>query len=779
MLRGLLTALSLIAIAATALADDQKPAAAPESRSQAVEEQGLKEVVVTAQRREQDVQRAAVAIQPISTEELNRNGVARPEDLSKVATGVSVGPGGNVPQIYVRGIGNYSTNVYSEGAVAFNLDGVYISRQWAERGTFFDLDRVEVLKGPQGTLYGRNATGGAINLITAQPRLGELSGYGELEGGNFSLIHFAGAVNIPVSDVLALRVAGQSISRSGYLSDGYDDDKEEAGRLHLLYKPSNDLSLLVTAEYEHVHGRGGGRGLMPNLPGSPWRGTADPEVNAIILAEPGIGPLLMKTGTDGFVASNVASLSANLTWNLGPATLTVIPAYRSGNHSNTFYEATYQLNEWEYDNQTSLEARLSNQSEHLSWVVGGYYFDDKQGNQDGRPIEYANANINGQYTSYFRADTSSYAAFGEATFSVTNAFRLTAGLRYTTEHKNQKGDNAGYAAAFLPSPPFPPFTCIPGVFVFDPATPVPYAPCRVDAPLSGSLTFNKATWKGGFEYDLADRSMLYANVSTGFKSGGFFYAPPPNSFKPEELTAYELGVKNRFLDNRLQLNIETFYWKYRDKQESHLGPTSVAGYLTFITENAGNAKSYGALADLKYQLTHADRITLAAQYDATRYDQFSYSYPSQIVGPPSVGCNVIGAPTAPQTVDCAGYQLVRAPLWVGNAGYDHTFSLPNSATITAGVSGQFSSGYYTAIDFLPIEYQKSYGILNADLTYTSGDGRWSVSGWGRNLTDKAVVTGSFRSPFVSPANPLADPQGFVFGDMRPPRTYGIRARVNF
>jgi iron complex outermembrane receptor protein len=232
---------------------------------------GLEEVIVTAARREESTQKSALSIQAISHDELSRAGVTKPEDLNAIAPGVQIGSGGNFPQVYIRGVGNYATNTYAEGAVAMNLDGVYMARPWSSRGAFFDLERVEVLKGPQGTLYGRNASGGAINLISARPTQ-EAGGYFEGEVGNYSLYRATGAYNIPVSGTFALRAAGQIIRRHGYLSDGYSDERSEAARLHALWKPLDDVSVLLTGGYQHIGGNGEGSVLNPPLGGNPWRG---------------------------------------------------------------------------------------------------------------------------------------------------------------------------------------------------------------------------------------------------------------------------------------------------------------------------------------------------------------------------------------------------------------------------------------------------------------------------------------------------------------------------
>jgi iron complex outermembrane receptor protein len=198
----------------------------------------LEEVIVTAARREQSVQTASLDISVVSGDTLARSGVAQAADLANVVPGLSISTGGSAVSTYLRGVGNYATDASAESAIAYSINGVYIARPSGIGSIFFDLERVEVLKGPQGTLYGRNATGGAINLITRQPTQ-EFSGDVSVDVGNYDLHRFAGAVSGGVTDTLALRFAGQYTKHNGYLTDGYDDEDSRAGRLTALWKPND------------------------------------------------------------------------------------------------------------------------------------------------------------------------------------------------------------------------------------------------------------------------------------------------------------------------------------------------------------------------------------------------------------------------------------------------------------------------------------------------------------------------------------------------------------
>lgn len=755
----------MMAFATAASAQDTVSTAAPETPG-AAPQAGIDDIIITASRRAENVQRSALSIQALSGDALRNANVTKAEDLSSVATGVQIGTGGAFAQAYIRGVGNYATQAYAESAVAFNLDGVYISRTWATRGMFYDLERVEVLKGPQGTLYGRNASGGAINVITAKPKLGQVSGFVEGQLGNYELRQGIAALNLPLSETLAVRASGQIVDRDGYLTDGYDDESTQAGRLQLLWKPNSDISLLVSGQYQHAGGNGAGSILTPQLPGNKFRGSADPAVQAITLSEPGTGSLLTYPLDDGYLDATIYSLSAELNWDMGFAMLTVLPAYRDSKLHILGYLPSFAVWNDEHNRQTSVEVRLGNDGERLKWVLGAFYFNEltDPAPSGGRDF-LVNQGINAVLSEDIDLRTRSYAIFGQATFSVTDALRLTGGLRYTYERKIHREALVGYS--------FPHPGC------FDPSSPVPPLFCRTDIPIDARETFNSVTYKAGFEYDLAPHSMAYASISSGFKSGGFYQAPPPNTFKPEKLQAFEAGIKNRFLDNTLQVNIEAFYWKYTDHQESYTGPTTLPGFYTFLTVNAGQAKSHGADLDTVYRPTPADELSLKVQFNKTKYDEFQFPYLTGAFGPPVTGCAVGPLTNGVQTIDCAGKPLVRAPKWTGTAGYNHTFDLDAAGKLVAAADVQFGSASYLSTDFLSEGRQKSFAVVGANLTYASSNDRLEVTGYVRNIFDTVVRTQAFRSPFITPANPLVGPQGAILATVRPPRTYGVRVRYNF
>ncbi len=749
-----------VAAVTAAILADATAVAQTAPTSSADNDSVLTEVIVTANRREETVQKSSLAIDVVGGEQLKSAGVGSPLQLQSLVPGLTMSASGATIVTYLRGVGSLSTDANAESAIAYNINGVYIARPNGIGPVFYDLERVEVLKGPQGTLYGRNATGGAINIISKRPGR-ELGGDATLDLGDYSLRRFQAAVSLPLSEQFALRAAGQITRRDGYLSDGYNDDDSAAGRLSALWNPNDALSLLIVGEYTHIGGNGGGvvkRSDMQPEPTDHWHGAAEPDSQPPSAAIPG-GTVI---GRDGTTDVDIHAISAEMNWDPGPATLTFIPAYRDTKPKYLTYSPGFFFDTAETSKEQSYELRLGNQSERVKWVGGLYWF-----KEDQTQLYSLKALPFQQSVVDTTLGTKSKAAFGEVTFGVTDAFRLIGGLRYSKDDKEQGGTTTAV---------------LPRALVTD---------------NSGQRDFSNTSWKAGAELDVGPQSMLFATVATGYKAGGFFPSVPApnNSFEPEKLTAYTLGSRNRFLDQRLQLNAEAFYWDYEDKQERFLGVSS-GGSTGLLTTNAGAATLYGLNLDLQFKAKSSDSLRASVEYLHTRYDSFVYTaYNAPPFGasvgysPAATGCKL--GPIVPftandpflptdslQTVDCSGKPLVNAPEWSGSAGYTHTFNLSNGAGLVADVSGQFASKKYLTADFINAGSDDGYVTLDAALTYHAAGDNWEVGAWGRNLNNAAIYTGGFRYPFSSPVTVGGDPT-LYYAQIRAPRTYGVRASVRF
>ncbi|UZK65081.1 TonB-dependent receptor [Sphingomonas sp. M1-B02] len=752
----------------------QEVASEPQDTTQSADDttdEGLADIVVTAQRRSESLQRAAVAVSAVTGDELSRSGITETANLGKLVPSLVVQPTGGTTSFFLRGVGTSSQNSFSENAVAFNFNGVYVGRPTAPAGSFYDLERVEVVKGPQGTLYGRNATGGAINVLPKRPELGRFTGEGLFEYGNYDSKKGFLALNVPIGDMVALRVAGQIVDRDGYISDGYDDDKGEAVRASLLIQPSELWSMTLVADYYNQRGKGAGAVLLPNaafdVPALEDRvSISDPRAQAAIagyaatiFAPPFCGGMggfvrsgcVSQAGTDGFLDNEFYGVSATVVGDLGFGTLTFIPAWRRSDVKFRTYLPGFAGDFVDLAEQTSVEVRLaSKEGQRLRYVLGAFYFGENQATENF----FRQGNIS---TTRFtpRLNTESIAAFGQLTFDVSDAFRLVAGGRYTREDKQQLTSTA---SGGLPGPIQPPLS----------------------APFTGDLSFEKFTWKAGVELDAGPASLVYANVATGFKSGGFFVAQPPNNtFEPETLTAYTIGAKNRFFDNKLQLNFEAFYWDYRDQQITYVGGVPTGNGLFAqgsITVNAGKSRIYGAEFEARFAPSRNDLFHLNLQFLDGEYGELTTSNFSPTGAPVSTGCTTLGSRAANPGVngarfydiDCSGKPTVNSPRWALNLGYERTFELTGDLALIAGARGNIESSRYLDVNYREDQKQDGFAMADAFLTLESQSG-WSLTGFINNITDEEVLARAGTRPILD----------FPVGTLRPPRTYGARLGFKF
>ena len=726
----------------------------------------LEEITVTAQRRSESLEHAAIAITAISADTLNNSGATQVQELTNLVPALQISTAaGPYPLFYVRGVGNFNGNSLSDAALALNLDGVYIARPSSVSGMFYDLDRLEVLKGPQGTLYGRNATGGAINVITKKPT-DDFGGEANVDFGNYSLRKFEGAVNLPFAPGFAMRVAGQTVDHDGYMSDGTDDEKSRAGRVQFLVTAIDNLSILASADYAHTGGVGPGASLLTptGFVGSPFTGNTSPAANAVYsttLVFPGgdfLGPLLNNpkdlVHLPGYPYQNNDYFGTSITvdWKTDAGTLTVIPAYR---HSSLDYFSTtagFLILQDEKDKQGSFEARFaSNNDNNWNYLIGAYYLDESI---DGGPIVYDQRENASEEEVH--PTTKSYAGFGRLQYSVTDAFRLNAGLRYTHDHKTISGtyDTLSDVCLTLPTP------CFGGVGQIT----VPVAPVLLNASDSWGAT----TWRAGAEWDISPSSLLYASVETGFKAGGFFFTHDDPTYQPEHLTAYTIGSKNRFLDNRLQVNGEAFLWKYKDQQISHIGLDST-GTVIFPTENAGRATMKGAEVDVQYLPLVNTRVGTDIQYLDAVYDKFVYTVPN-FGAPPTPDCPYTLSGGA-YLLNCSGKTPPQAPRWTMTFNLQQTIPLGTVGSIVGEASTHFQTATLTGLEFLPDEVQSSVWITDLSLGFEAPQRRWYVTGYVENVGNRDVVNASFPNPLAGAA--------LIATAMRPPRTYGARFGVKF
>jgi iron complex outermembrane recepter protein len=757
---------------------------------------GIQDIVVTAQRKSESTQRAAIAIDAVSGDTLAQTGMTSATQLQQVSPSLAVSnSGGANSTFFVRGVGNFSTNSYTDPATAFNFDGVYIGRPASTAGLFYDLERVEVLKGPQGTLYGRNATAGAINVLPAKPKVGEFSGNFTGSYGNYNAVNLQGAVNAPMGENGAIRISGALSDHDGYLSDGTNDEKVAALRVQMLANLTPDLSVRVVGDYAHVGGKGGGSYYAARATGlnattqrydfvstgfNAGTGILDPLSQAYrtTLFSGQVKRNFVPLPSDQYLHDNFYGVSADIEYKTPIGTLTIIPAYRNADLNDQHSSPGFTPSTKEKFEQTSLEARFGGSSGQVDYILGAYYY---------------NETVRGNYTfaqqvlsSYqdFTTRTKSYAAFGRLTFHVTDQFRVTGGIRYTHDTKNMDGAADTIlqvcVAAACPTAPFIPVTDTPAQLPFAvPARGAPPAGLLVNGVFTGAITIRpsaivlaetkvgKATYRGALEYDIGPQSMLYASVETGFHSGGFSLATGKESFQPEYITAFTIGSKNRFLDNKLQINLEGFYWKYKNQQVAHFGIDGGGGQA-FFTENVGRSTIKGFEADVEARPFSGTSLSASVQYLDAKFDSFKYDLPAS-GGVPNVGCPSAVNPTnaALRTVDCSGNPAYNSPKWTLTFGAEQTIPL-GGLDLVLSADTQYRSERYIAFEYVAPELAPAVWRSNASIALKKGDA-WSISAFVRNVENNRTPNSGTLYGAASVVTLRTDA----------PRTYGVRVSTKF
>jgi len=683
--------------------------AAP-ARAAGEPQEGLTDIVVTAQRVEGTLQRTPVSVALLSGDDLITRGIADPAALQGSLPAVQLQPIGDV-LASIRGIGTFNLQPGADAAIAYNVDDIYIAHATGLTPLFFDIARIEALRGPQGTLYGRNTNAGAINIITNKPELGALSAAAQAQAGNYGLFASEAMVNLPLGDKAALRISGATQNHDGYMRDGHNDADIVAGRARLLFEPGSGTQLLLTADYSRQRGRGAG-GSSPCLADFATAGCNTKGWDAYAGNETPV--------PDDFRSVNNLGFSGQLTHDLDWAALTIITSWRRVEYASltTTGDARIFFGDFGYkpSNTNHLftsEVRLNSQSASpVQWVVGAYYSRESLSNRIDRTFLSDTLLGVSEVLDHYRA--TSRALFGQATVPLGSMIRVTGGLRFTDEDKSA----AGLATNFFVDPP-------------------------AAVAIGGRDSHSGLTWKAGIEADLGTASLGYASVSTGFKSGGVNQTPAgfgiPSSYGPERITAYQAGIKNRFLNNMLQVNAEAFYYQYKGFQE--LLNSFAPGYLAFYTVNSQKARIYGGEVEIVAMPSRNDRFEASLALLNTRFTRFDLT-------------DFGGA-------DYSGNRLRNAPGVTVNLAYQHRFDLGSAGELTPRIETLISGRYYTDAINSIAGRQPGYTQTGASLRYQTANGRWSLTGWVRNLEDEPVIYSYFGG------------RGYALA----PRTYGITLRV--
>lgn len=790
---------STTAPAATAPATSQDAASA-NNASPATPAQGLGDIIVTAQRRAENSQRAAVAIGVVQGADLVRAGITQVDRLNEQVPALTVEPTSTGNLVFIRGIGNFTVTPNSDPASAFNYDGVYIGRPTGSTGVFFDLDRVEVLKGPQGTLYGRNATGGAINVLPVQPRIGEWSGYGSASYGNYNAVVAEGAVNAPLGQDGAVRVSGLRSTHDGYFRDGTSDENQTSLRVQLKARLTPDLTVRLSGDGSRTRGNGTSVTYLGNYNYVPTAGvyafvpsnldyaegvlTPNAQAYRQTVAAGPAGRRLDALAISPFQRNNYYGSNAQIDWQTSAGTLTILPAWRYSDLNYLTTAGAFGYRQREQDEQYSVEARfVGKRISIFDYQIGGFFYREMI---DLKTALSTSATATFQNQSY---RTNSFAPFGRLTAHISDRLRLVGGVRYTKDRKTFVGTTVAgtvacqvRVAGVLTCPNAPLFP------VVDTPSQLPFAfPALGGAPLpllvngvptgaiavrndrsdDSRLSNSRITYRGAVEFDVAPRSLAYASIETGYRSGGFSAATGFETYQPETITAYTLGLKNRFFDNRVQLNLEAFWWDYHNQQVSAVR-LDLSGRTANITQNIGQARIRGIEVDGRVLITPKTLVSADIQYLDARNKSFSYTAQNAGVAP-LTGCpTTLNVAANNYTVNCAGFPSYNSPKWTINLSAQQTVDV-GDYKLVFGADTQYRARRYAGFLYLPQEDLRSVWRSNAQISFGPESDRWSISGFVRNIENK-------RTPVYESTQPIAN---ILITGTTAPRTYGVRVAGKF
>lgn len=706
----------------------------------------LSEVIVTAENRAVSAQRVPITLDLVTGRELVRQGATDLLQVQNLAPGLNIVQNTVFNQITVRGVGSHDGAAeLSDQAVTIGIDGEYINRPVALNASLFDLERVEVLKGPQGTLYGRNATAGAVNIIANKPTAQRTEADASISYGNYNSLKTQAMINLPVGKKAAIRAAGLFSKHDGYRDGGpagrIDDGNFGAARLGLSLNPTDAFSIYVAGEYNKTDQLapsqyGVGLGNDASLKGSaPTRYTTDL-------------PKDYDVAKGGSLNIAQGALRGKVAYNFGKATVSYTGGYRDVAMTgyqplNGFVPETFSFdNTLDYQTQ-SHELRVNGESSKLIWQAGGFYGNENQDVARGLVLPAASGAFGGKvpYLNFFLRDINSKtsAVFAQATYNFTEKFGLTVGLRNTSDKKTRSGkDLAG--APFAPN----------SVKFFYPDHPTNATTEGVKeltgVPNEGS--WNQTTWLAGLDYRIDNNKMLFAKVSTGYKAGGFDNI---GAYDPENLTAIEIGSKNKFLNNKLRLNASAFHYDYSKQQVSVFISVEVGGAI----KNAGTTKINGLELDGELLATKSDRIRFTVNLLDAKFTDF----PTQQ--------NRVGADA--EVVNLKGNAPVQSPKATLTGGYAHDFRIGRN-TLTLDLRTMFKSEYYLSPFNFAMDKQKAYTKTDASLTFTGKGGKWDAGVFAQNLEDNRILNyAAFTGGTINIYN-------WIFGA---PRTFGVQFNYHF
>jgi iron complex outermembrane receptor protein len=657
--------------------------------------EALQEIIVTAEKQTQSLQKTAAAVTVISTDTLIADGVDDLRQAQKLVPSVRFQAEGNNTQVLVRGVGAVLDFQNVEPNVAFNFAGIYIPREATSAG-FFDVAQFEVLPGPQGTLYGRSAIGGTINLTPTRPGFNN-DGSSMLEVGNYSAVHVTVTQNIRASDAVAFRAAVDYNRSDGVMTTGADSKDDISVRLSSLFNPNERLSVYLWSQAAAKYGNDANlvnKGTSPVtgaycescfFHSNPWDDTRTGK-----FAEPFGTPAAERNHY------RTAMIGGQIDYAFDGATLTYIPSYLYLDSVPVYWLSAIQSVNTAHYNQITQELRLASKGNGpLKWLAGTYFYNVRN---SGTFTLFSNLPFAFLQDDVEKNRLKGYAAFGQTTYSLTDTFRATIGARASSTNRTANG-NEPVAVGGLP-------------YTFE-------------------KTYSHIDWKAGLEKDILPKMMLYGAVQTGYQPGTFNELPNTPTFsnevKPSRLLAYTAGIKSRWWDDRVQINDEVFYYDYRDLL---IQSYNIAAAFNAIF-NAKKVAIKGNQLDVLARVFTDDQVNLNVGYSHARNVDF----------------------ITPNGQNYDGYQLAYAPDLTAIAGYTHNMPIGN-ATLRAHIDWRFESSWYG--DYVHNKGTRQDPSNKGDASLTYDVSNWSVGAWIKNIQNKVVIAATAAAGIPGPATSYLD-----------------------
>jgi iron complex outermembrane receptor protein len=715
----------------------------------APEVQEIQEIVITAEKREQSLLQVPGSVAALGAKAIETQGVRDIADLQFLTPSLSVGRFAGSDAVSIRGIGLNQSGPFVQPGVAINVDGIYQPRTAMSDLDQVDLQRIEVLRGPQGTLYGRNATGGAVNFISNPPS-SRLEGSLLASYASYNDRHLQGMLNVPLGDRVRVRGVIDYRNRDDPFvknvipgSPGLDTTNTLSGRIRASMDVTEDLT--VNLGVFAIHGDDASNYVTALRP----IGAAAIAANPVLAgARPALEPLTTSINFPSRSLRNIWGANSEITWDLVDVRIKALSSYiRYSNRFDLDPDAANVDFERVAENDRSAtfsqELNLSGKISRLDWILGAFYLDDNlnTGTRVTFPDGLAQPPISeilpggGSNFGFAPYHTKSYAAFADGTLGITDRLRLIGGARYSRDDlRAVQSVSAGPLELFLAPPPAPPIT-------------IPEAVSCSN--LVQKEQFGSFTPRAGFQYDVADHQNVYATYSVGFKGGGNNSTACGNQYTPETLTSYEVGYKANILDKTLTLSASAYYYAYKNLQLENF-----QGLVATVT-NAGRATTKGVELEGFWTPVRHWSLNANVSFLNATYASLLEVDPME----PALGLQ-----------DVKGHQLDRSPKASGNVGIQYrTDKIDGVGRITVRADTYLTSRSYFREFNLPQDSQGGYHLANLNIVWDSPKETYSARLFVSNLTDVHYVTSLSSSNLV----------GTWFGNWGAPRQIGLELRARF